>query len=115
MAKLTVGGREFDIAPFMLGALKKAAPIVDRINASGAPVESLSGIVHSLDDFIEVLAIGTVKIDPECDAAWFQENASFSDQAVILKAFHELLQESGLAPKGEATAPARKPRAKAGA
>ena len=151
MALLTIAGRTFDIAPFKLGSLKRAAPLIDRINAANAArfdgakarVEAkikageilaeaaaaalnkelakeaedagLSGLFDSIDELLGVLAIGTSKVDPDCDLEWLQDNAGFADQPAIMAAFRDVLAEAGLAPKGEATAPARKARARAGA
>ena len=127
MTKITLDGREFDIAPYKLGALRKAAPILDRINAASGSLDSMEVMFDSSADIIEVLAIGLVKCDPACGllsslgldqtatasrlAEAILDMVGFGELPMIQRAFVELMQESGLAPKGEATAPTAVPEA----
>ena len=115
MARLTIGGREFDLAPFKLGALKRAAPFLDRINTRtgslNTAASSMELIMENAEDIMQVLAIGTSKIDPACDTAWLADEAGFEDIPALSQTFTELMQDSGLAPRGahapgEAPAPA---------
>ena len=105
MTKLTIGAREFDLAPYKLGQLKKAAPILDRINANGGDIENMTGLTGALEDIVAVLAIGIAKVDPEATLDWIEDNVGIEDQAQLQAAFMELMRESGLASKGEAPAP----------
>jgi hypothetical protein len=111
MATITLDGRDFDLAPFKLGALRKAAPILDRINAASGSLDSMEVMVDSSADIIEVLAIGLVKIDPAMTAEAVLDIVGFDELPMIQRAFVTLMQESGLAPKGEAQAPAPTPEA----
>lgn len=111
MTKITLDGREFDIAPYKLGALRKAAPILDRINAASGSLDSMEVMVDSSADIIEVLVIGLAKIDPALTVDAILDMVGFGELPMIQRAFVELMQESGLAPKGEATAPTAAPEA----
>lgn len=115
MARLTIAGREFDIAPFKLGALKRAAPTIDRINERlgvfSMANASMEQLLDNADDLVQVLGIGLAKIDPECTAEWLGEAAGFQDIPALAKAYTELMAESGFShgggeAPGEAPAPA---------
>lgn len=107
MAKLECAGRAFELAPFRLGALRKAAAYLDRVNARMAEMaesemDRLEPAMESARDMCEVLAIGLAKIDPELDADWLEEQFGMEDMSALQAAFYDLLRESGLIKKGEA-------------
>jgi hypothetical protein len=107
MAKLTVAGRAFELAPFRLGSLRKAAAYLDRVNArmtemAAADVDSLEAALESGRDMCEVLAIALTKLDPELDADWLEEQFGMDDMPALQSTFYDLLKESGLIKKGEA-------------
>ncbi len=100
MAKLTIGGVDYEVRPFKFKQLRAAAPAIDRIGArarSGA-VGGLVGTTEGVADILEVLAIG---IDGK-SADDLEANLSMSDFAGLQKTFADLLAESGLKPAGEA-------------
>jgi hypothetical protein len=110
MAKVTLGGRDFEIAPYKLGQLRAAAPIIDRINASIPKLTdtkvppTMSDMAASLTDTLAVLYIGIAKADPTVTLEVLEDLVGIGDQAAVLSAFREVMQESGLG-KGEALAP----------
>jgi hypothetical protein len=117
MAKLVIGGRSFEIAPYKLGAIRKAAPHIDAINASvqalevdaeGSvmPVGGIVGLLENTEHIVAILAIGLQKIDPALTADALDDMIGPDDMAALGIALRDILAESGLAPKGEAMAPA---------
>jgi len=113
MATLALGGRSFEIAPYKLGALRRAAPHIDAINASvqalgdgadGAP-GTITGLLENTEHIVAILAIGLQKIDPELTAEALDDMIGPEDMAALGTALRDVLAESGLAPKGEAKAP----------
>lgn len=119
MAKLTIGEREFNIAPFKLGQLRRVAKHIDAINSRAGTLSieaTMAGVLESTEDIVLVLASGTVRIDSACDADWIDENVGFGDLPALSRAFTEVMREAGLAPSageapGEAQAPAATPEA----
>jgi hypothetical protein len=110
MAKLTILGREFDIAPYKLGELRKAAPFIDAIQKRSAEGNKLADVMESAIDLLEVLSIGLVKIDPMLTPDYLEANVGMDEFVAMQASFVTLTQESGLKSKGEATAPlAKKP------
>lgn len=105
MAKITLDGREFDIARYKLGALRQVAPIVDRINAAMTEVKTMEGLTRSATDLAAVLSVGLVKIDPDLTPEGLDDIVGFEDLPNMLACFTELMTESGLE-KGEVSAPA---------
>lgn len=104
MAKLNVAGRAFELAPYRLGALRQAAAYLDRVNARAGSIDTMEGMLESARDMCEVLAIGLKKIDPELDADWLEEQLGIEEMPELQDAFRKQLEDSGLVPKGEASA-----------
>ena len=104
MATLEIGGRAFALAPFKLGDLRKAAPHIDAINATAGALSSFEGMVNAARSIIEVLAVAVAKLDPAIDADALEDLADLGDMPALQVALKDLLEESGLAPKGEAPA-----------
>jgi hypothetical protein len=116
MATLVIGGRSFEIAPYKLGALRKAAPHIDAINASVQELEgddaeaaapTITGLFENTEHIVAILAIGLQKLDPALDAAALDDMIGPEDMPALGIALRDILAESGLAPKGEAQAPAQ--------
>ena len=110
MATVTFAGRSFEIAPYKLGALRKAAPHIDAINA-GASIETIEGLMDNAEHIVEIIAIGLVKIDPALTAAALDDLIGVDDMPVLGTAFRDILAEAGLTPKGEAKAPTKRAKA----
>jgi hypothetical protein len=106
MAKLTIDGRDYDIAPYKLNQMRKAAPFIDKINATAGAMNTMEGMYESAADLIEVLAIGVSKIDPAMTAEAIGDalSGSVEELKALQVTFKDLLLESGLTP-GEAKAP----------
>ena len=104
MRTITVMGRSFEAAPLMLGDLRKVAKHIDAINSTAGALTTFEGMVESARSMIEVIAVALHKIDAAITADAIEEATELGDIAVIGEAFKALLEESGLAPKGEATA-----------
>ena len=105
MAKLEIGGRAFELAPFKLADLRKAAPHIDAINATAGALSTFEGMVAVGRSIIEVLAVAIMKIDAAMDADALEGLADLADMTKLQAALSDLLAESGLAPKGEVPAP----------
>ena len=106
MARLEIGGRAFDIAPYKLGALRRAAPAIDRINEAAGSLVTIEGMIRSTADIVEVLSIGLQKIDPTLTPEALEEMVGFDDLPALRDAFVAVLRESGMRGAGEAQAPA---------
>lgn len=134
MATLTIAGRSFEIAPYKLGALRKAAPHIDAINVSVKAAEkaakaakeagkttdtttdvSIAGLFENTEHIVAIVAIGLGKIDPAMTADALEDVIGIEDMPALGTALRDILAEAGLAPTGEATAPAPKRRKAAGA
>lgn len=111
MAKLIIGGQTYDIAPYKLGAMRKAAPHIDRVNATAGALTSIEGVIESVGELLAVLSIGLVKIDPALTPEHLEEEIfGLGDAPAVREAFQAVLLESGML-AGEATAPATAPEA----
>lgn len=105
MAKLTLAGRSFEIAPYKLGALRKAAPHIDAINASALTIDSIEGLIENAAHIVAIVSIGLVKIDPTLTEEALEDMVGADDMGALGAALRDIMTEAGLAPKGEATAP----------
>lgn len=105
MAIIHILGRDFAIAPYKLGELRRAAPFIDNIQRKADGSGLLSDLMDSAVDLLNVLSIGLVKIDPMLTADYLEANVSMDEFARLQTAFVALSAESGLTRKGEATAP----------
>jgi hypothetical protein len=111
---LEIGERSVEVAPFKLAQLRKAAPFIDNMNErldrvtklqAAGEQPSLSEMAELMRALIEVLAIGTVKADPELTADAIEEAVDITFMPSLQEAVMAVLRASGLAPKGEAKAP----------
>jgi len=105
MAKVTLMGRHFDVAPYMIAQLEEAAPFIDAINAAPGSVTTVTGGVKATVDLIGFLAVGLSRLDPEMTAEHIKAHVGFGDIAVMQQAFTDILADSGMGAKGEAQAP----------
>lgn len=105
MATLIIEGRSFEIAPYKLGSLRRAAPHIDAINAAINSIDSLEGMMENLEHVVAVLSVGLVRVDPTLTPEALGDMVGMDDMPALRDALREVLQESGLTPKGEATAP----------
>ena len=113
MASLTIAGRSFEIAPYKLGALRRAAPHIDAINASinaasladDDGVISIAALFENTEHIVAVIAIGLQKLDATLTAEVLDDMIGADDMPALGAALRDILAEAGLAPKGEAAAP----------
>lgn len=105
MVKVTLLGREFDVAPYKLGALKQAAPFVDRVNAKAGALTTLEGALDVAADLVGFVQIGLAKVDPALTVESMLDEIGYDEMPALQVAFRDILQASGLKPKGEAPAP----------
>lgn len=105
MAKIHILGRDFAIAPYKLGELRRAAPFIDNIQRKTDGSGSLSDLMDSAVDLLNVLSIGLVKVDPMLTPDYLEANVSMDEFVGLQTAFVDLSEESGLQRKGEVTAP----------
>lgn len=94
MAMITLLGRDFDVAPYKIGTLRQAAPIIDRINANITDT-SLTALTNSAGDLCAFLAIGIGKLDPSVTAATLEDELGIDDLPTLRAAFLTILAASG--------------------
>jgi hypothetical protein len=117
MAKLNIMGRDFEIAPYKIAQMRRAAPYIDLINSTGGAMTK-PGATMSIEELTEVagyfvgfLSIGVIKVDPTITVAALEEDVGIGDLEGMRLAFTDILVESGLVARGEAAAPAPVPEA----
>lgn len=104
MVTVTLSGRDFDVAPYKLGSLRKAAPIVERINTIAGSLTTFEGAIEAGCELAALVSIGLVKLDPTLTAEALQEQLGIEDMSAIQKAATDILTASGII-QGEARAP----------
>lgn len=118
MITIEIGGRSFDVPPFMLAELEAAAPHIDAMNeieqefarlrdAGKEPGAALA--MRLTRTLVEILAIGLANVDPEMTAEKIAKSVNFTFVGSLGQAVRELLKSSGLTPQGEAAAPSPRP------
>jgi len=114
------GGREVEIAPFKFLELEAAADHIDSLTAvvEEAKPYLASGVLppfkiatRMMREAIEIIAIGAMKVDAALTAEAIGAMVDLSYSQSLQLAAMEILRTSGLAPKGEASAP---PKTKTG-
>lgn len=100
MAKVTIGGVEYDLHPMKFKQLRKNASLLDRAQVMIAGLEGFSAISEASAILLEVFAD---RIGREEVTADFLEEAATVEEAIVFPAaFQQLLMESGFkAPTGE--------------
>jgi hypothetical protein len=114
MAKLVIGGRSFEIAPYDIDEMILAAENVDSITSMSDP-STFSESLEAMKYTVGVLIIGLQKIDPSLTITSVIKMSFPHDFIALTIAMQEVLAEFGLEPSGEAKAPATKKRKVAGA
>ena len=104
MVKVSLLGREFDIAPYKLGDMRRAAPIVDRMNGAAGSLSTLEGGVEFAGELAAFVAIGLSRIDPTLTVEALEDQLGMDNVRELQVAFQAILRASGLTP-GEAKAP----------
>ncbi|MDB5582926.1 MAG: hypothetical protein JWR80_8102 [Bradyrhizobium sp.] len=106
MATLIIGGRSFEIAPYAIGRLRRAAPHIDALNALAATGRApeaggVTGLLENTGHIVAILAIGLERVDPSLTAGALGCMIGPDDMAGLGFALGEILAESGLGPKEE--------------
>jgi hypothetical protein len=109
MAKITIEGRECEIAPYKLGKLRRAAPFIDRINSIAGALTTVEGMMNASRDACEVISIGLVAADPRFTADFLEDQFGMPEMAELQTCLKDILTEAGFDQKGEAKAPSRSP------
>jgi hypothetical protein len=105
MTAITLMERTFEITPLKLGDLRQVAPHIDAINATAGALSTFQGMAESARSMLEVLAVAVHKVDATVTAETLEAEAGLPDIPLIGEAFKTLLEISGMAAAGEATAP----------
>lgn len=106
MAKTTIGGVEYEVAPFGFRKMRLAAPHIDRVQAAFEPPVTNAAALDAAYDMLAIVAIGVDR--PEVTADTLAEAASMADVIALQTTFAAILEEAGLKPAGEG-APAAAP------
>lgn len=117
--KIELGGRSYDMPPFMLAELEAAAPHIDRMNELFPEFQSaildkrslpLTTQTQLLRAMVEILAVGLRNVDPDMTAETIMRTVNFTFMGSLGTAVQELLRSSGMTALGEVKAPSARPR-----
>jgi hypothetical protein len=108
MATLTLGGRAYEIAPFRLRELRRAAPHIDRLAGRRAPLDTVAAVAETAADMLAVIGCGL----PDEEAEALVARVSLAELEAVRAAFDQVMAEAGL--KRGASAPGEAPGAPAG-
>ena len=97
MTIIAILGREFDVAPYKLGAMRVAAPLIDRVNATAGSLSTLEGLTASMQDIASVVSIGLVKLDPTLTPEYLVDQLGLDDMPALQRAFGDIIRDAGLA------------------
>jgi hypothetical protein len=106
MVTVTMGGRSWEVAPYKIGAMRKAAPHIDIINSKVGALSTVEGMASVASEFLSVLLVGIQKVDPSVTLEQLEDEVSLADIQDLRDAFQGVLAESGMTRAGEAEAPA---------
>jgi hypothetical protein len=117
-------GRSFEISPFKIGALRRAAPHIDAINANvtranelrkAGELPGLSDLGELMHELLAVLVVGISRIDASVTIEQLEDLVDLSFLQSLQAAVFAVMAASGLAPKGEAKPSLSLPATEAGA
>ena len=94
MVAVRLLGREFEIAPYTLGELRRIAPALDRIRAleqgtTGASIATACGLAA-------VVAVGLGRIDPSLTPAVLLDRLDLGDLPALEAACSQIIAASGI-------------------
>lgn len=103
MAKVTIGGTEYEIPPLNFKGIKKVWPHVASLIANGddMPLEDSLKVV---DVTIVAIAAAFERSHPERTVEWIEESLMANEIAELQFVLKDLLRDSGLIKDGVATA-----------
>lgn len=111
---IEIGGKSYDVPPFMLAELERAAPHLDVLNElepefraarQGGKVPSLTTQFRMLRAQVEILAVGIGLVDPSVTADQIMGQVNFSFIPSLGAAVNALMVSAGIQNAGEAKAP----------
>jgi hypothetical protein len=105
MAKVTILGREIEVAPYMIEDMELAAPFIDTINETSGAMTGMTGLTKVAGDLCAVLSIGLLKVDPTLTPDFLKSHLGLGDLVVMRDGFTAVMKVSGMQQSGEATAP----------
>jgi hypothetical protein len=94
MARLTLGGETYEIAPFRLRELRLAAPFIDRLSARAGAPASVAAAAEGAADMLCALAVGIEGAAADALIA----SASLADMDAVRETFQAVMAEAGLKP-----------------
>jgi hypothetical protein len=110
VARLTLGGTDYDICPYRLREVRLAAPHIDRVIARARSGDlSLEAMTAAALDMLAALAVGI----PDVTAEQLEAAMAIADLPAVRDAFNAMLEEAGFTAAGEAqpaSAPAVPPK-----
>lgn len=111
MAKVTIGGTEYDTSPLNFKALKKVWPHVSKLTEKTGE-ETMDDGFEAMDLAVIVIVSSLERKFPEVTIEFVEENLLTTEIKGIQTAMYDTLRESGLlqeaTPPGEDKSPATK-------
>ena len=104
MVAITLLGETHEVPPYKLKQLRRAAPLIENVNATLGSLSTLSGGVQVMDDLTAFVAIGLEKIRADLSFQALEDKIGMEDLPDLQSAFRDILQASGFK-SGEAKAP----------
>jgi hypothetical protein len=99
VARLTLGGADYDIRPYKLREVRLAAPHIDRVIARARAGDAgLEAMTAAALDMLAALAVGMTGVTAEN----LEASMAVADLPAVRDAFNAMLQEAGFTAAGEA-------------
>jgi hypothetical protein len=105
MVAITLLGETIEVAPYKLKQLRRAAPLIEKVNATLGSLSTLSGGIEVMDSLTAFVAIGAEKVRADFTFAALEDKIGMEDMPALQNAFRDILTASGFK-AGEAKAPA---------
>lgn len=99
MARLTLGGADYEVCPFKLREVRLAAPCIDRVIARARSGDlSLEAMTAAALDMLAALVVGMTGVTAE----ELEASMGVADLPAVRDAFNAMLEEAGFTAAGEA-------------
>lgn len=106
MAKVTIGGKQYETSALNFKALKQLWPQVSKLSLAG---DSVDNGFAAVDLAVSVVSFSLIRNYPDMTVEFIEENMLASEIADIQIIMYEVLRESGLiksgSPQGEVQSP----------
>ena len=117
MAKVTLKGVEYEIAPFMLEQIEQSARFIDQVNNGYAAAKdgkpSMTQMAQIAAGLLGTFAVGIAKTHPTVTLEKLRGEISFAEAISQQASFRDILLEAGLVPLGKTGAPPSPAKARA--